>query len=156
MAARRLRTTASARYVGRGHYEWLVSSDVEAIEPIVSELVSICRMAGFTGKHCRLNVPVAVTEALSNAIVKGNRNERSRRVKVAARIDHVALVVEVTDEGRGFDPKAKYFGPDDENWLEREDGRGLFLMRTLMDNVEYVCEHPPACGHTVRLVLRRQ
>lgn len=133
-----------------------MSSDVEAIEPIVRELVSICRMAGFAGKHCRLNVPVAVTEALSNAIVKGNRSDGSRQVKVAARIDQSALIVEVTDEGSGFDPEAKYYSPDDANWLEREDGRGLFLMRTLMDDVEYLCEHPSTCGHTVRLVLRRQ
>ena len=130
-------------------------SDVAAIDPVVSELVALCRAAGFNGKHCRLNVPVAVTEALANAVMRGNCNEKSRTVRVAAHIDTSELVVDVTVEGKGFDPLSVCFGPEDSNWLEREDGRGLFLMRSLMDEVHHRCEAPPATGHTVRLVLRR-
>jgi serine/threonine-protein kinase RsbW len=70
-------------------------------------------------------------------------------------IDATALVVDVTDEGQGFDPQSVCYGPEDSNWLDREDGRGLFLMRSLMDEVEHRCVKPPAHGHTVRLVLRR-
>lgn len=132
-----------------------MASDVSAIEPIVSEVVSLCRSAGFTGRHCRLNVPVALTEALANAIMRGNGNEQSRQVRIAARINTQELVVDVTDEGQGFDASTVCYGPDDSNWLEREDGRGLFLMRALMDDVQHHCEAPPSCGHTVRLVLRR-
>jgi serine/threonine-protein kinase RsbW len=155
MAARRLRTDATARLVARGEYEWDIASDVAAIDSVVSELVSLCRNAGFTGRHCRLNVPVAVTEALANAVMRGNRNEKSRTVHVAAHIGQSELVVDVTDQGNGFDPLSVCFGPDDSNWLEREDGRGLFLMRSLMDEVHHRCEVPPSSGHTVRLVLRR-
>lgn len=155
MAARRLRSEATARSTGRGQYEWAIASDVTQIDPVVAELVTLCRSAGFTGRHCRLNVPVAITEALANAVMRGNRNERSRTVRVAARIDARELIVDVTDEGQGFDPGAVCFGPDDSNWLDREDGRGLFLMRSLMDEVQHRCAAPPACGHTVRLVLRR-
>ena len=156
MASRRLRSDSTARTVGRGEYEWSIASDVASIDPVVSELVSLCRNAGFAGRQCRLNVPVAITEALSNAVMRGNCNEKSRCVRVTARINATGLVVDVTDEGKGFDPGAVCYGPDDYNWLEREDGRGLFLMRSLMDEVQYYCAAPPSSGHTVRLVLRRQ
>ncbi len=155
MGARSLSRNSAAHVAGRGHYEWAILSDVTAIQPLVDEVVALCRGAGFGGKHCRLNVPVALTEALSNAVMRGNRNESSRYVKVTARISSVELVVDVADEGYGFDHTRTCNGPQDSNWLEREDGRGLFLMRALMDEVEHKCAPPPQRGHTVRLVLRK-
>jgi serine/threonine-protein kinase RsbW len=155
MAARRLRSDASARVPAAGTYRWSIISDVLAIDPVVAELVTICRTAGFIGRHCRLNVPVAVTEALSNAVLNGNCSDVRRTVRVEARIDATSLTVEVTDEGCGFDEASTFYCPSDADWLEREDGRGLFLMRSLMDEVHYRCASPPSRGHTVRLVLRR-
>jgi serine/threonine-protein kinase RsbW len=75
-----------------------------------------------------------------------------RQVLVAVALVADELVVEVTDEGDGFDFELVARTPDDEGWLDREDGRGLFLMRQLMDLVE---NHRLDTGHRVRLVLRR-
>lgn len=131
--------------------EWTIASDVREIDAIVLAVTGLCESAGFPRKACRLNVPVALTEAIANAIERGNGGDVSRVVRVTACIDDAALCVEVTDEGLGFDLEAARAVCDDADWIEREDGRGVFLMHALMDQVESRCEQ----GHTVRLVLRR-
>jgi anti-sigma regulatory factor (Ser/Thr protein kinase) len=131
--------------------EWNVASDVREIDPIVSAVSRACLAAGFPDKACRLNVPVALTEAMANAMMRGNGGEIGRSVRVRACIEDDTLSVEVTDEGAGFDAEAARAMCLDPDWTEREDGRGVFLMYALMDKVETWCDQ----GHTVRLVLRR-
>jgi serine/threonine-protein kinase RsbW len=135
--------------------KWVITSDIQHIEPLVAAVVDLCLEAGLSARVCRLNIPVALTEALSNAIVCGNRGEATRDVTASLVIDSAALVLEVTDDGEGFNPSAVTFSPDDADWLDREDGRGLFLMRSLMDRVELERPSKTKRGHTVRLVLNR-
>ena len=106
----------------------------------------------YASRQLMLNVPVALTEALSNAILYGNADDKTKCVRVRARIDDAVLVVEVMDEGPGFDINACTLDPTTPDHLEREDGRGLFLMRKLMDSVERFEGSP---GNVVRLTLRR-
>ncbi len=97
-------------------------------------------------------MPVALTEALSNAILRGNRGMRDKHVRVRAVVSDNALVLEVADEGAGFDLDACTIDPTRPGNLEREDGRGLFLMRSLMDRVErYEADE----RNVVRLTLHR-
>lgn len=135
--------------------EWTIKSNVQHIEPLVAEVVTLCLDAGMSPRACRLNIPVAFTEALSNAIVCGNQEDESKHVKATFSLDAASLVLEVTDDGMGFDATSVNFSPDDVDWLEREDGRGLFLMRSLMDCVESQRPANGRPGHTVRLVLKR-
>lgn len=137
--------------MGSARLEWCVASDVREIESIVAAVTGACAAAGFPEKACRLNVPVALTEAMANAMLRGNGGELSRSVRVCACIDDETLCVEVTDEGAGFDAEAARAMCLDPEWTGREDGRGVFLMYALMDTVETWCDE----GHTVRLVLRR-
>ena len=105
------------------------------------------------GRHqLMLNVPVALTEALSNAILYGNEQDPLKHVYVRVRIDHAVLIVEVRDEGVGFDIDECTVDPTTPERIESEDGRGLFLMRQLMDSVERFAGRP---GNVVRLTLRR-
>jgi serine/threonine-protein kinase RsbW len=94
---------------------------------------------------------VALTEALSNAILRGNRDDHDKHVRVRAQVDHDSLVMEVADEGEGFDLEDCTIDPTTGDNVTREDGRGLFLMRRLMDRVERFTDH----GNVVRLTLRR-
>jgi serine/threonine-protein kinase RsbW len=130
---------------------WSIASDVQEIGRIVEAVCRACAEAGFSGKACRLNVPVALTEAITNAIECGNGGVLSRQVHVEATIDAAALCIEVTDEGSGFDTDAVRKRCADPDWVNREDGRGVFLMFSLMDHVET----RNGAGHTVRLVLHR-
>jgi len=106
----------------------------------------------FTPRQCSLNVPVALTEALSNAMLRGNADNPLKRVHVRVRVDSAALIVEVGDEGTGFNLEACTLDPTAPDRLEGEQGRGLFLMRKLMDRVECLAE---GSRNVVRLTLRR-
>jgi serine/threonine-protein kinase RsbW len=117
-------------------FDRLIPSDVREIEPIVEQITRECRVLALSARQCALNVPVALTEALSNAILRGNRGARDKHVRVRAVVSDSALVLEVADEGAGFDLDACTIDPTSPGNLEREDGRGLFLMRSLMDRVE--------------------
>jgi serine/threonine-protein kinase RsbW len=128
-----------------------IPSDVRFIEPIVGAVVRRCAEHSFPARVCRLNVPVALTEALSNAILRGNHEDMSKGVRIRATIDDQALILEVEDEGSGFDLDACLVDPNRDDNLFREDGRGLFLMCSLMDRVEQV----PERTNVVRLTLHR-
>jgi serine/threonine-protein kinase RsbW len=126
-------------------------SDVRYIEPVVERVMRECEDHRFTPRQCHLNVPVALTEALSNAILRGNKGNAGKQVRVRALVDEGGLVLEVKDEGPGFDLEASTVDPTRDENLLREDGRGLFLMRRLMDRVERYDDR----GNVVRLTLRR-
>ena len=85
---------------------------------------------------------------------RGNRNESSRTVQVRVELDGERLCVDVTDEGVGFDLSSLQQSPDEADWFEREDGRGVFLMRKLMDRVESAGPDAES-GHCIRLILHR-
>ena len=73
--------------------------------------------------------------------------------RLRARVDMECLILEVRDEGPGFDIEASLVDPTVPANLDREDGRGLFLMRSLMDSVERI-EVPT--GSMVRMTLHRE
>jgi serine/threonine-protein kinase RsbW len=133
-------------------FDRLIPSDVREIEPIVEQVTQECIVLALTPRQCALNVPVALTEALSNAILRGNGGAREKHVRVRAVVSDNALVLEVADEGSGFDLDACTLDPTSPENLEREDGRGLFLMRSLMDRVE---RYEANARNVVRLTLNR-
>jgi serine/threonine-protein kinase RsbW len=128
-----------------------IPSDVRFIEPVVERVTRECTELEYPARQCHLNVPVALTEALSNAILRGNLEDTTKGVRIRATIDDRDLVLEVEDEGTGFDLGACLVDPSDAGSLFREDGRGLFLMCSLMDRVEQV----PERANVVRLTLHR-
>jgi serine/threonine-protein kinase RsbW len=128
-----------------------IPSDIRYIEGVVELVTKQCEQLCFAARHCALNVPVALTEALSNAILRGNGEDRQKHVRIRARLDHNVLVMEVADEGAGFDLEDCTNDPTTGENIRREDGRGLFLMRKLMDRVERFNDH----GNVVRLTLNR-
>jgi serine/threonine-protein kinase RsbW len=129
-----------------------IPSDVRFIERVVELVRHECQVMGFAQRQISLNVPVALTEAVSNAILRGNRDDPAKHVHVRAEVDTERLVLEVGDEGDGFDLDASLIDPTSPENIGREDGRGLFLMRKLMDTVERV-DVPH--GSKVRMTLHR-
>ena len=156
MPPRRPRRRADAAIAGGAltvrTIELEIPNDVGEIERVVELVRHECKAMKFGERQCMLNVPVALTEALSNAILRGNRDDPGKRVRIVAHISRNTLIVEVTDEGLGFDLDACTVDPTTPEHLTAEDGRGLFLMRNLMDSVECFAGRP---GNVVRLTLRR-
>ena len=79
---------------------------------------------------------VAVRESVVNAIKHGNRNDEARRVQVAFTVAPETFRIEVRDEGGGFDPETVPNPLAEENLL-KPYGRGIFFMKSFMDDVSY-------------------
>lgn len=79
---------------------------------------------------------VATTEAVNNSIVHGNKRDPKKKVVLTCEVNNSNLIVRVHDDGTGVDT-ARLPNPLDEKNLLRENGRGVFLMHSLMDSVEF-------------------
>ena len=79
---------------------------------------------------------VAIRESVTNAVRHGNKNDPSKRVMVRFEYSEPDFKIYVEDEGKGFDPD-KLPDPLAEENLLRANGRGIFFMKSFMDEVEY-------------------
>ena len=129
-----------------------IPSDVKYIEGVVELATRKCRELRIPTHKCSLNVRVALAEAISNAILRGNGESSKKFVRVRATVSAEKVVFDVVDEGDGFDLDEDRPDPTAPENLMSEDGRGLFLMHKLMDDVEQFRDN----GNVVRLTLRRE
>lgn len=83
------------------------------------------------------NIMIAVTEAVNNAIKHGNQNDSSKNVSLSLSLEDGLIKFKVEDEGRGFDHQNLPDPTAPEN-IEKPGGRGIFLMKHLSDEVEFV------------------
>jgi anti-sigma regulatory factor (Ser/Thr protein kinase) len=135
-----------------------IELDVPARPEFLALVRSIVTLIAETGSKLpsqRIDdLRLAVTEAFANAIDAERRKPEEARRPVAVRCDLEAdfMVVEVHDEGGGFDPAALTPHPDVTKpaRLQFERGLGIPLMRELTDELEF---RPEGGGTTVRLVL---
>jgi len=122
----------------------------EAVAPTIDWVLDLAAPAGLSSDQ-RQDVAVAVSEALSNAVIHGNGQHPGRPVLVLACVEAgEGLTVDVRDFGRGFDT-ARLLDCRDEERVLAPRGRGIFLMRHLCDEVEYNRR-----GNRVRLSFRRR
>ncbi len=96
------------------------------------------------------NLAIAVTEAVGNAIVHGNKKDPDKTVTVVFKLDPDQVEVAVSDQGGGFDPHLIDDPLDPANLL-KENGRGIFILKALMDDVHF--EFSPK-GTTIRMVMK--
>jgi serine/threonine-protein kinase RsbW len=123
----------------------------------VTQLVSdhVCKDVGLDEDAVHW-VGVAVRESVANAIKHGNQNDRSKQVFVdfTATFGSVPeLAIRVRDQGAGFDPEdiADPLAPEN---LLKGSGRGIFLIRSFMDEV--ILQRAPEGGMEMRMVKRAQ
>jgi serine/threonine-protein kinase RsbW len=101
-------------------------------------------------------VGVSIRECVINAIKHGNQQDASKRVFVEFHtvLDAVPeMMIRVRDEGKGFDPEEIGDPLLPENLL-KGSGRGIFLIRNFMDDVQL--QHAPEGGMEIRMVKRAQ
>jgi serine/threonine-protein kinase RsbW len=111
-------------------------SRIPIISPFVEQLMRF--IAGFRNSDgSELDIETALREALANAIVHGNQLDPSKSVYVACRCTTDGEVsITVQDEGPGFDADSVADPTTAENRLLTQ-GRGIYLMKTLMDEVRF-------------------
>ena len=103
--------------------------------------------AGFDEDE-QYRVSLAVREALINAYRHGNNEDAAKQIELEIEQTGSELVFAVTDQGSGFDPTGVPDPREDEQLLA-DSGRGLFLMRTFMDDIDVTTAK--SGGTTVRL-----
>ena len=113
---------------------WL-SSRYANIELAEALLGRVCRERALT-EEAEHWIGMALREGLANAIKHGNRQEPEKRVLVTIGCNARTLAIEVGDEGAGFSPDDVADPLAAEN-LMRTSGRGIFYMRTFMDEVAF-------------------
>lgn len=94
------------------------------------------------------NILVATMEAANNAIIHGNKSDPNKQVKVEIEKSDTNLIIKIVDEGTGFDYDSVPDPTAPEN-LEKINGRGIFLMQRLSDDLIFSNE-----GRTVELKFR--
>ena len=119
--------------------------EIRKVEPFLQQINDVARLDD--GTFYRLLV--AGTEAVNNAILHGNKSDPRKTVHVTCTLGKDELVFRVKDQGKGFKPE-EVPNPLEEKNLLKTNGRGIFLMRSLMDKVSYEVSHD---GTEVELVI---
>ncbi|HXY69250.1 MAG TPA: ATP-binding protein [Gemmatimonadales bacterium] len=124
-------------------------SDIRLVEDVV-DVVARHLEERFVDRHSvRFNLRVALSEALINAILYGNGEDDTKGVALRVLFGRHAVEMEVTDEGEGYDYHVLPDPTLPANRL-RPCGRGVFLIRQLVDEVRF-----NDTGNSICMILRR-
>ena len=118
-----------------GRHTLTLPSTLDTVDRMEQEAESFAGKHGFNEDDAA-NIAMAVREATVNAVLHGNSYSRDKQVQAAFESTNADLVIRIADEGAGFNAAIL---PDPllpENIL-RGSGRGVFLMRALMDEVHF-------------------
>lgn len=112
-----------------------IASRMEGITEVEGLINGLCEEFGVEETHYG-EILIAMTEAVNNAIVHGNKLDANKMVNIEVTVDGMQLQFKVTDEGPGFDYDNIPDPTSPEN-IEKPNGRGVFLMRQLADACEF-------------------
>jgi serine/threonine-protein kinase RsbW len=131
--------------------ELVLPSRVEAVADAAAAAAQIMSRAEI-GDEAAFGIDMAVREAVTNAVLHGNQQDEAKTVEVAFTISPEAIEITVRDRGEGFNPD-NVPDPTDAQNLLKTSGRGVFFIRTFMDEVEW--SHHPEGGTLVRMSKKR-
>lgn len=123
-------------------------NDIRTIGHAVDYVMERCTACCEHAHKLDLNFRVGLTEALSNAMLYGNAEDPAKRVRIEVVVAGSEITARITDEGDGFDPD-DIPDPTTPANIVKTGGRGIFLMRSLLDEVTFNEQ-----GNSVTLVLR--
>lgn len=174
VARARRETRAMLDSMTRLESEFVLSNTVEGLDALIGHIKDQLRQIGLFGEREILRVGTAVYEAVVNAIEHGNLElaatqrdiegpyyrrfvedrarqapYRNRHVRLTTCLTRSEATFSVRDEGRGFDPSTLPDPTDPEN-VGKVNGRGLFLIRTFMDEVRF-----NDAGNEITMIKRR-
>ena len=128
----------------------VLPSHIEAVSDAAAAMTDFIKNCGVT-EEAAFGIEMAVREAVTNAMVHGNQEDETKSVEVVSSCLENAVEIEVSDQGEGFDPTSVPDPTDPANIL-KTSGRGIFLIRNFMDEVEWFAR--PEGGTTLRMVKR--
>ena len=128
--------------------DWRCFTSAEDGSCILDLIASSMERRGYDHKKV-FGVRLALEEAMVNAVKHGNRHDPIKSVRATWHVGPNRVIIEIEDEGDGFDPGAVP-DPCASESLERSCGRGVFLMRHYMSSVRYNRR-----GNRVTMCMRR-
>ena len=126
----------------------VIASEFEAVRTAEEAVLKEAAHHGFR-KGLLFAIKLAMEEGLNNAIRHGNGLDPRKMVHLDYEIDPDRVVIEIRDQGKGFDPQDVPDPTADEN-LEKPTGRGIMLMRAYMDEVSFSRD-----GRHLRMIKRK-
>ena len=126
------------------------ASRIEAVADAAAAAADFVQKSG-AGEETAFGIDLAVREAVTNAVVHGNREDLTKEVEVTFGSSAGTLEIEVKDHGEGFDP-ASVPDPTDPANLMKASGRGMFLIRSFMDEAQW---STASKGGTILRMIKR-
>jgi serine/threonine-protein kinase RsbW len=130
--------------------ELILPSRIEAVAEAAEAAARFVAQLGL-GEEIAFGVDMAVREAVTNAVLHGNKQELEKTVELRLESAANALEITVRDHGAGFDPGSVPDPTEAQNLL-KTSGRGILFMNTFMDEVQWL-RHDKG-GTVVRMVKR--
>jgi serine/threonine-protein kinase RsbW len=126
-------------------------SRIESVAEASAAAAKVVSRSGL-GEDAAFGIDMAVREAVTNAVLHGNRQDETKTIDVSMTVSPGAFEIMVRDRGEGFDPESIPDPTDSQNVL-KTSGRGIFFMRTFMDEVTW-SRHPEG-GTVVRMTKKK-
>jgi serine/threonine-protein kinase RsbW len=117
-----------------------LESELSSVDRVEAKVEDLAREAGFD-EDTSSQIAMVAREAVINAILHGNKKDPAKQVQVSYELNDEALRITIADEGPGLDPDTVPDPLAPENIL-RSSGRGIFLMRAIMDEVHFHMLNP--------------
>jgi len=114
--------------------EQVLDSTLESVDQAERLTLEVARESGF-GEEDLDRIGMSVRECMVNAVVHGNRYNAKKKVRLSLSRTPERLTIRIADQGEGFDPDAVPDPVATDN-LFRQSGRGVFLMKTFMDDLQ--------------------
>ncbi|HZQ20003.1 MAG TPA: ATP-binding protein [Terriglobales bacterium] len=128
-------------------FSYNLDSTLETVDKAEQAASQIASDTGF-GEDEVMQIAMAVREAAVNAVLHGNAYDPEKKVALEFERTSHDLVITIRDQGKGLDPASipDPLAPDN---LLKTSGRGIFLIRSFMDDVEI---HPSSTGTEIKLI----
>ena len=116
--------------------ELIITSDFAHLERVEKFIYMLCKKAKLTDDQTD-NMAIAITELVNNGIIHANKQDPNKNVTIQVEYRKDRVIVTIIDEGDGFNPE-EIDNPTDPENLWKQNGRGVFLVKNLIDEVEIV------------------
>jgi serine/threonine-protein kinase RsbW len=112
-----------------------IKSDPFSLPELDSFILQIANEIGLSEEKINY-LSLSFSEAVSNSIVHGNKNDITKKIQIHVKIDTDTITIIIKDEGKGFDLKSVPDPTKPENIL-KDSGRGIHIMKSFLENLSY-------------------
>ena len=128
-------------------YKLVIKSDLNELQRVERFTEKLANKINFSDDE-KDSLAISITEIVSNAISHGNKLDKNKKVTITYYLSPQKITITVQDEGKGFnvDKVANPLAPEN---LLKESGRGIYIVRALLDEVEFETN---STGTLVRMV----